>query len=99
MERGMVVCEECGGHGEVRSARFTPEATCDLEACPVCHGRGIVRGEQLTPAMVREGLAAVVGVSGPTVRRALKGGVCTPLVARALAELVATTPEAPQRAA
>jgi hypothetical protein len=37
-----------------------------------------------------EALAAAVGVSGPTVRRALKGGVCTPLVARALAELVAT---------
>jgi hypothetical protein len=54
----------------------------------------------LTAKHSPEALAAVVGVSGPTVRRALKGGVCTPLVARALAELVATTPtEAPQRAA
>jgi len=60
MEKGMVVCEGCGGHGEVRSARFTPEAVCDLEACPACHGRGVVRGEQLTPALVREGIAAVV---------------------------------------
>lgn len=57
------------------------------------------RLEALTAKHSPEALAAVVGVSGPTVRRALKGGVCTPLVARALAELVATTPEAPQRAA
>jgi hypothetical protein len=54
----------------------------------------------LTAKHSPEALAAVVGVSGPTVRRALKGGVCTPLVARALAELVDATPtEAPQRAA
>lgn len=58
------------------------------------------RLEALTAKHSPEALAALVGVSGPTMRRALKGGRCTFLVARALRELVDTTPtEAPQRAA
>ena len=34
-----IVCDGCGGLGEIRARRASPEATCDLEECPDCHGQ------------------------------------------------------------
>ena len=31
-------CETCGGYGVVRSYSMSPEAACDIEACPDCDG-------------------------------------------------------------
>lgn len=33
-----IVCDGCGGLGEIRSQRATPEAPCDLDECPDCRG-------------------------------------------------------------
>lgn len=35
-----IVCDGCGGLGEIRTRRASPEATCDLEECPDCRGNG-----------------------------------------------------------
>lgn len=35
-----IVCDGCGGLGEIRSQRATPEAPCDLDECPDCRGNG-----------------------------------------------------------
>lgn len=43
-----IPCPDCGGFGEVRNWRSSPEADCDVIECPRCHGEGAIRANPAT---------------------------------------------------